>query len=237
MPHKVLTNIVLTNDDGIDAPGIEALYQAIASISDDTTIGVVAPDQHLSGCSHQINRGNCAIDVKQQAPQRYALGGTPADCTRVAHHLYPKLNWLLSGINSGGNLGADIYVSGTVAAAREATLLRVPAISFSQYKNQSIPIDWERATHQTARVLKVLMDKPIAAGQFWNVNLPLNSPSQTEPDIVFCPVCTQPLPTESSLEAGQFRYTGTYKNRRRDPGADVDVCFSGNISVSKVCLW
>ncbi len=229
--------IVLTNDDGINAPGIQALYEATIELStQDATVGIVAPDQHLSGCSHQINRGG-AISVKQQTERRYAISGTPADCTRVAHHLYPKLDWVISGINDGGNLGADTYVSGTVAAVREATLLRVPAIAISHYKSRHISIDWEVAARRTARVLTVLMDNPLNPGQFWNVNLPALAPSAPEPEIVFCSVCTQPLPTQSSLEAGQFRYTGAYQDRRRDPGADVDVCFSGSISVSKVSLW
>ena len=229
--------IVLTNDDGIDAPGIQALHQAITNLSYvDATVGVVAPDQHLSGCSHQINRGG-AIAVSQRAHHQYAISGTPADCTRVAHHLYPHASWILAGINDGGNLGADTYVSGTVAAVREATLLRIPAIAISHYKSRDMSIDWEVAARRTARVLTVLIDKSLESGAFWNVNLPSSSLSEPEPEIVFCSVCTQPLPTQSKLEAGQFRYTGAYQDRQRDPGADVDVCFSGNISVSKVSLW
>lgn len=233
-----MTTIALTNDDGINAPGIEALHQAISSIVDSpSAVSVVAPDQHLSGCSHQINRGG-PIAAKPQAGQRgYAIGGTPADCVRVAHHLYPKLDWVLSGINEGGNLGADIYVSGTVAAAREATLLRVPAIAISHYKSRGFSIDWSVTARRAARVLKLLMDEPLAPGEFWNVNLPSLGPSTLEPEIVFCEVCTQPLPTSATLEGGQFRYTGAYQDRLRDPGADVDVCFSGKISVSKVSLW
>ena len=229
--------IVLTNDDGIDAPGIQALHQAVAQIlPGDTNIGVVAPDKHLSGCSHQINRGG-AISVSQQTQHRYAIGGTPADCTRVAHHLYPQIDWLLAGINDGGNLGADTYVSGTVAAVREATLLRVPAIAISHYKSRDISIDWTVAAQRTVHVLIALMEKPLEPGAFWNVNLPSVAPSAPKPEIVFCDVCTQPLPTQSSLKSGQFRYTGAYQDRQRDPGADVDICFSGNISVSKVSLW
>ncbi|MEM7794013.1 MAG: 5'/3'-nucleotidase SurE [Cyanobacteria bacterium P01_C01_bin.118] len=233
-----LNTIALTNDDGIDAPGIQALHRAIAGLnsSGPDNISIVAPDQHLSGCSHQINRGG-PISVDQQTEQRYAIGGTPADCARVAHHLYPQMTWLLSGINNGGNLGADIYVSGTVAAAREATLLRVPAIAISHYKARNLSIDWDIAARRTACVLDDLMERPLSPGQFWNVNLPSVGPDQPEPDIVFCPVCTQPLPTPSTLEAGVFRYTGGYQERQRDPGADVDVCFSGNISVSKITLW
>ncbi len=233
--------IALTNDDGIHAPGIQALHQALTSpeLSEtlaNTSVGIVAPDQHLSGCSHQINRGG-AIAVDQLAEQRYAIGGTPADCARVAHHLYPQLDWVISGINDGGNLGADIYVSGTVAAAREATLLRIPAIAVSHYKNGYAPIDWDVAADRVARVLTVLMNRPLKPGQFWNINLPSVGPSDPEPEIVFCPVCTQPLPTASNLEAGEFRYMGSYQERQRDVGADVDVCFSGNISISQISLW
>ncbi|NEP62044.1 MAG: 5'/3'-nucleotidase SurE [Symploca sp. SIO2G7] len=235
--------IALTNDDGINAPGIYALQQSLTHVNlanfieaIDISVGIVAPDQHLSGCSHQMNRGG-AIPVNRLAKQRYAIGGTPADCTRVAHSLYPNLDWLLSGINDGGNLGADIYLSGTVAAAREATLMRTPAIAISHYKARNVTIDWDIAARRVARVLAILMEQPPKPGRFWNVNLPSVPPSAAEPEIVFCPVCTQPLPTNSRIEAGQFRYLGDYQDRQRDPGADVDVCFSGNISVSQVSLW
>lgn len=232
-------NIALTNDDGIHAPGIQALHQAIDHLDSTKSaqaVGIVAPNQHLSGCSHQMNRGG-TISVEQLAQQRYAIGGTPADCTRVAHSLYPNLDWVLSGINNGGNLGADIYVSGTVAAAREAALLRIPAIAISHYKARNAVIDWDIAARRVARVLALLMEKPLEPGQFWNVNLPSVGTDAPEPEIVFCPVCTQPLPTDAQIEAGNFRYTGTYQDRRRDPGADVDICFSGQISVSQITLW
>ena len=107
--------LVLTNDDGIDAPGIQALQAATAGLGKSV---IVAPDTHLSGCSHQLNRGG-AIPIEQRSDSAYAIGGTPADCSRVAlSHLYPEADWVLSGINAGGNLGSDTYVSGTVAAVQ-----------------------------------------------------------------------------------------------------------------------
>ncbi|MEM6866955.1 MAG: 5'/3'-nucleotidase SurE [Cyanobacteria bacterium P01_C01_bin.121] len=233
---------VLTNDDGIDAPGIQALRAAVDDIG---TSVVVAPDSHLSGCSHQINRGG-AIAINQRSGTDYAIGGTPADCSRVAiSHLYPDANWVLSGINAGGNLGSDTYVSGTVAAVREATLLRKQGIAISQYRYRSAPYDWERATRLTAKVLRKLMATELKPGEFWNVNLPaaqtaltdVQNSAKDEPEIVFCEQCTQPLPTEFLVDETGFRYTGAYENRSRDAGADVDVCFSGNISVVKVRMW
>jgi 5'-nucleotidase len=225
--------IILTNDDGIDAPGIRALQSALG----DCLTAIVAPDQPHSGCSHQLNRGGpIAIDARSQ--HEYAIGGTPADCTRVAvSHLYPEADWVLSGINAGGNLGSDIYVSGTVAAVREAALLRIPGIAISHYIHRRQPIDWQHAARQTARVLAKLMASPPAPGRFWNVNLPHCQPGDPEPKIVFCPACTQPLPTAYAIQNNQFHYTGDYGSRLRDPGADVEVCFSGNISVTEIRLW
>ncbi len=229
--------IVLTNDDGIDAPGIQALYSALTqTLTTPDRIAVVAPDRHLSGCSHQINRGG-PLTIDQRSDHHWAISGTPADCVRVASHLYPELQWLVSGINDGGNLGADIYVSGTVAAAREATLLRIPALSISHYKASRAPIDWPLATERAAAVLANLMAKSLAPGQFWNVNLPSVERRDTSPQLVECPVCTQPLPTRYRVENDSFHYVGRYQERQRDRGADVDQCFTGHISASRIRLW
>ena len=225
--------IVLTNDDGIDAPGIQALRNAL----DGKESVIVAPNAPLSGCSHQINRGG-PIEIENRAKGEYAIAGTPADCTRVAlSHLCSEAEWVLSGINAGGNLGSDIYVSGTVAAVREAALLRAPGIAISHYIQRGRAIDWTVATQLAASVLSKLMRLPSEEGAFWNVNLPHLGPEDPEPDIVFCRCCTQPLPTEYVVEGGQFSYVGDYAQRQRDPGADVDVCLSGKISVVQIRLW
>lgn len=231
--------IVLTNDDGIGAPGILALQNALKDIGKSV---VVAPDAPLSGCSHQLNRGG-VIPIDQRGPGEYAIGGTPADCSRVAlSHLYPEADWVLSGINAGGNMGADTYVSGTVAAVREATLLRKPGIAISQYRYRTQPFDWPRATRLAARVLRQLMADPPPPGQFWNVNLPAPPLNGTageadEPEIVFCKGCSQPLPTDFLVDEAGFRYVGAYEKRLRDPDGDVDVCLGGQISVVNIRLW
>ncbi|WP_080810210.1 5'/3'-nucleotidase SurE [Halomicronema hongdechloris] len=225
--------IVLTNDDGIDAPGIMALRQALNG----RAAAIVAPEQPLSGCSHQINRGG-PITIGARHCDEYAIGGTPADCTRVAlSHLYPQAQWLLSGINAGGNLGADIHVSGTVAAVREAALLRIPGIALSHYIHRGRPIDWTLAIRLATKVLERLLAHPPKAGQFWNVNLPHLTMADPEPELVFCPLCTQPLPTDFVVEGDQFHYVGDYSQRRYDPDSDVAVCFGGQISVTPIHLW
>ncbi|NJM97833.1 MAG: 5'/3'-nucleotidase SurE [Phormidesmis sp. RL_2_1] len=231
--------LVLTNDDGINAPGIRALQAALRHLSAPHQSVIVAPDRPHSGCSHQMNRGS-AIKIEPRSPDEYAIGGTPADCSRVAlSHLYPEADWVLSGINAGGNMGADIHLSGTVAAVREAALLRKPGIAISQYKYRDQPFDWPRATRLAASVLGQLMGEATQPGQFWNVNLPappLNG-QWDEPEVVFCQGCTQPLPTEFIVDEQGFRYTGAYEDRPRDVGRDVAVCLGGHISVVSIQLW
>ena len=238
-----MTLLVLTNDDGIGAPGILALQEALSdkALFDLGKLDsvIVAPDAPYSGCSHQMNRGG-AIAIDERAKGEYAIGGTPADCSRVAlSYLYPKADWVLSGINAGGNMGSDTYISGTVAAVREATLLRKSAIALSQYRYRSQPFDWPRASRLTAKVLSQLMAKSPSSGQFWNVNLPAPplDGSADDPEIVFCKSCTQPLPTDYEIDESGFRYVGAYEDRLRDPDGDVDVCLKGRISAVKVQLW
>ena len=228
--------IVLTNDDGFDAPGIHALQAALKLAFPEQPSAIVAPDQHLSGCSHQLNRGG-PITIDQRGDHAYAIGGTPADCTRVAlSHLYPNAQWVLSGINAGGNMGADIYVSGTVAAVREATLLRVPGLAVSQYIHKGQPLDWAQTTERTTKVLSAFMTTRLEPGTFWNVNLP-HGEAVVDPKIRVCRACTQPLPTAYVVENNTFRYVGRYCDRKRDPGADTETCLNGDISAVKIRLW
>ena len=118
--------IILTNDDGIDAPGIQALLQAVSG----KTI-MVAPLGQLSGCGHQVT-AHSPIHVDRRSEVEYAVGGTPADCVRIAlHHVCAKPDLVLSGINAGGNLGVDVYISGTVAAVREAAMHGIPGVAIS----------------------------------------------------------------------------------------------------------
>lgn len=227
--------ILLTNDDGIDAPGIRALQCAVSELGKSSVI--VAPQEHQSGCSHQLTTGR-AIALERRSAHEVAIAAMPADCTRIGvKWLYPETRWVLSGINAGGNLGADIPISGTVAAVREAAYLRVPGIAISHFIQRGRAIDWQRATQMAAGVLDHLLTQPHTAGTFWNVNLPHLDAAAADPVMVFCSPCTQPLPTDYHLEDSSIQYVGNYGQRQRDPGGDVDVCFSGNISVTQIRLW
>ncbi|BAZ07733.1 stationary-phase survival protein SurE [Calothrix sp. NIES-3974] len=226
--------LILTNDDGIDAPGIQALVAAIKQAVSDRNFIIVAPQDHQSGCGHQVTTHQ-PIPVTKRDRNAYAVGGTPADCTRIAlSHLCEQPTFVLSGINAGGNLGVDTYISGTVAAVREAAMHGIPGIAISHYRRGKLAYNWDAAVRWTTSILTDLLSRPLEAGCFWNVNLPHLLPEQPEPKVVFCPACTKPLPIDYRLEGESFYYAGNYQQRDRTPGSDVDICFSGNIAITKL---
>lgn len=230
-PERVL---VLTNDDGVDAPGLEALLKAAEGLG---RCRVVAPAGPFSGCAHRVTLAG-PIGVSRRGEDRLAVDGTPADCVRLAlHHLEPGLSWVLSGINSGGNLGTDVHHSGTVAAVREAVIHGRPGIAFSQFVARGQPIDWSAAAARSARVLGDLVNRPWEPGTFWNVNLPHLPPGAPEPAVVFCAPDPSPLPLSYRIEGDEAHYSGDYQSRTRRPAFDVDVCFGGRIAVSLIRLW
>jgi 5'-nucleotidase len=224
---------LLTNDDGIDAAGLQALLAAAAAVGEPI---VVAPAEAQSGSSHRVTTGG-PIRVEQRAPARYAVTGTPADCVRVGlHRLVPDTDWVLSGINAGGNLGADVHHSGTVAAVREAVLHGRPGIALSQYRKRGLPLDWDRAAAWVVPILRDLLNRPWKPGTFWNINLPHLEPDAVAPEVVQCRLDLMPLPLSFREEGEWLHYDGDYHQRRREPGTDVDVCFGGKIALTQLTL-
>ena len=224
---------LLTNDDGFDAPGLQALLEAAEGLGECV---VVAPSEPLSGCSHRVTTHE-AMRVEGRGPSRYSLAGTPADCVRIGlRQLAADVDWVLSGINQGGNLGADVFYSGTVAAVREGVLEGVPGIAVSQYSKKDLPIDWTLSARWVRPLLEELLQAPRSAGSFWNINLPHLGPGSPDPPTVCCPLDLSPLPVTFRKEAGGFLYAGNYHQRRYAAGTDVDVCFRGEIAVTRVRL-
>ena len=227
--------ILLSNDDGIDAPGLAALLAAARDFGEPI---VVAPAGPQSGVSHMITWEK-GVRLELRGADAFAVHGTPADCARLGLlRVAPDAAWVLSGINHGGNLGADIYYSGTVAAVREAVLHGWPGIAFSHYLRDHTAPDWPRATRWVARVLTDLLARPIEPGLFYNVNLPHLAVGAPEPEIVFCPLDPHPLPLSYHHgENGHHFYDGDYQARARNPGTDVDTCFTGRIAVTALRLF
>jgi 5'-nucleotidase len=230
-PERVL---ILTNDDGVDAPGLRALYNAAEGLGQRR---VIAPERTCSGLGHAVTTRESFREVAR-ADGWIAVEGTPADCVRVGlHHLAPDASWVLAGINAGGNLGADVFHSGTAAAAREAALHGRAAIAISHYIARGLVIDWTQAARWTSVVLRELLAKSCEPGTFWNVNLPHLPPGQPEPKSVACPLDPSPLPLEFRVEGDRATYTGDYQSRARLVGADIAVCFEGQIALTKVRLF
>jgi 5'-nucleotidase len=219
--------VIITNDDGIDAPGIKALRHAAAKIQGLELI-VVAPVAAWSGCGHTLTTGR-SFAVEQRAPDVWAVAGTPADCVRAAlTHLAPGALAVLSGINHGGNLGFDFHCSGTVAAAREAASHGVRGIACSHYVRRGMAVDWGQAGEWVASLLPGLLTK---TDGYVSVNLPHLDPGQAQPAAISCVLDPSPLPLAMDFTADGMRYCGNYHQRERIPGSDVDVCMGGRISI------
>ena len=227
--------LLLSNDDGIDAPGLQALLAAARDFGEAV---VVAPATPQSGMSHAIT-WESGVHLEARGAARFAVHGTPADCARLGLlRVAPDAKWVLSGINQGGNLGAGVIHVGTVAVVREAVLHGWPGIAFSHYLRRGLAPDWERASRFAALVLPTLFTRPIEPGLFYNVNLPHLAADEPDPEIVFCALDPNPLPLSYRHEENDRHfYDGDYQARRRVPGTDVDVCFNGRIAVTALRLF
>jgi len=223
--------IVLTNDDGIEAPGLIALRNVCTVWGD---VYVVAPSECHSSMSHRVTTAEL-IPVTEESGGRFRVEGTPADCTRLALTcLIPDAAWVISGINRGGNLGADTYISGTVAAAREAALMGVPAVAISQYVAKGRTVNWAAAERRAALAIAHVMARPPHPGQFWNINLPHPVDDQAECEISLCPLDYGPLSVRFEKEPAGYRYCGVYHERPAVPGHDVAECFGGKIAATLI---
>ena len=171
-PDLSSARILLSNDDGIHAPGLKALEKVIHKICRD--VWVVAPESEQSGAGHSLTLQR-PLRLRKLSARRYAVDGTPTDCIllavkKVLEKKPPTL--VLSGINRGGNLGEDMTYSGTIAAAMEATLLGIPAIAFSQVTTDGEPARWSTSIKHLPQLLKRLTAQSWPRNVLINVNFP-----------------------------------------------------------------
>jgi 5'-nucleotidase len=162
--------ILLTNDDGIFAPGLTAIYKELVKLGD---VIVAAPAQSRSGASHSITYSKplvCnKVDINGQFTG-YSIQGSPADCVKLAcmQLLDEAADLLVSGINNGSNAGINVYYSGTVAAAMEGAFLNIPAVAMSLANEEHL--DFDKAAQYCVKILQKLM--PIQIGDVININIP-----------------------------------------------------------------
>lgn len=225
--------ILLTNDDGIEAEGLLALAECLQTIG---KVTVVAPETCCSCCGHSVTTHR-TIAFRPVGKNQYAVSGYPADCVRVAiMHLGVQPDWVLSGVNHGGNLGVDLWMSGTVAAAREAALLGYRSIAISQYRRPDVQLDWSISAERARAVFNWIRAQPEHPQRLWNVNLPALHPAEDMPVPKLAPPdCNHFEFALESTESG-LQYRGNYHARPRNSGSDVDVCFSGVPSVSRLSI-
>lgn len=226
--------IVVTNDDGYGEPGIEALKMALMSLGE---VVVVAPKRPHSFAGHRVTLKK-AVAVEQVDSTTFIVDGTPADCTRLAlKTLAPDADWVAAGINPGANLGTDVYQSGTVAAAREAAILGgVKAFAISQYISRGGSIDWDHTRKHAEGIISKLMTQELRSGQYWNLNLPHPLTAEVQPTHVVCDLDRKAHDYTYVKDMDGYRYQGVIHDRPRDVGGDVDVCFSGQISVTRLTI-
>ena len=164
--------ILISNDDGIFAPGIKALVQAFDKAGHE--VYVCAPDSQRSAASHSLSIARPLTVRETDFPgtvKAYAIGGTPADCVKLGLTvLCPEAQAVVSGVNKGYNAGTDILYSGTVAAAMEGAICGRPALAISQMEKRE---DYTRAAELAVVMFEKLMQHPLAPLSVLNVNYPL----------------------------------------------------------------
>lgn len=164
--------ILITNDDGINAPGLKILEKIMKSFSQD--VWVVAPESEQSASAHSLTL-TLPLRIRQIGKQKYAVGGTPTDSVLLAvkNIIFGKRpDFLISGVNAGLNLGDDITYSGTVAAAMEGALLGIPSIAISQSRIYGKKVRWNTTKKYAPSILEKLSSVVWSSNVFMNVNFP-----------------------------------------------------------------
>lgn len=231
---------LVTNDDGFDAQGLQVLAKVASEFGQ---VVVIAPEECHSSCGHKVTTAR-DLRVREVRKNWLALDGAPADCARIGLlHLATDVDWILSGLNHGANLGIDVIMSGTVAAVRESRLLGYPGIAFSHYRRNREIVNWVRAERWIRSILPEILSRgrnesPASddgARAIWNVNLPdPEGPEKELPSVVYCPIDPSPLPVRFEREGDCFRFNAVYRDRMRLEGHDVGECLGGKISISPI---
>lgn len=234
--------ILVTNDDGINAAGLEVLERIARTLSDD--IWVVAPEQEQSGAGHSLTL-HVPVRLRKIDARRFAVSGTPTDCVLLAlQEVIPvgkkPVDLILSGVNRGSNAADDVTYSGTVAAAMEGTILEVPSIALSQLYEDPENIHWATAEKHAP----ALIGKLIKAGWPRNTLINLNFPDCPPAKIKGIRVCQQgkrqvsvALSERVDPKGRPYFWIGGDRDNSPDkPGVDVDLLHSGYVTVTPLCM-
>jgi len=241
-----MLRVLLTNDDGIHAEGLQALRRALAAL-DDVVVAVIAPDANMSATARSITtrRPLWVTEVPfEDGTHGFSCDGTPVDCVRLASlglvdEFEPDL--VVAGINHGSNLGDDITYSGTVAAALEGVVLGVPSIAVSQQSKAremdfrlGDEFDFDTAAAFTARVIDRIDDVPLPEGTLLNINVPAGDASSVEVARLGKRICRDALQQVDGDDEGRrrFRIYGDAPVYHDEKGTDLAAIATGRIAVT-----
>jgi 5'-nucleotidase len=174
--------ILVTNDDGIHAEGLDICEEIAKTLSDD--VWVVAPEHDQSGVAHSLSL-NDPLRLRQVADNRFAVRGTPTDCVIMgARHVLDgkQIDLILSGVNRGRNVGEDVIYSGTVAGAMEGTILDIPSIALSQSYNSRSgqPPFWETSSRFAPDIIRKVLAQGVRRDVLVNINFPNCRPEEVK---------------------------------------------------------
>jgi len=240
---------LITNDDGFDGPGLAALHDALKPLGD---VRVVAPLVCHSAKGHAVNT-HSPLRIERRDVSPFGpidiLDSSPADCVRVGLRApgADLPDFVIAGINTGANLGVDLFYSGTAAAAREAAILGVPSIAISRYMRPEFPVVWEELSRHVTSVVSQLISDPLRlpAGQFWNVNFPAVTDDQHPEEITFAPqnVLSHDIVFQNAERTADqpdhvtlLEYSGDFRSRGKTDNCDVSHCFQQRITATPIDL-
>jgi 5'/3'-nucleotidase len=166
--------ILVTNDDGVHAPGIKAVAASLSALG---TVYVVAPDREVSACSQSLTLKH-PLRAERVDERVHAVDGTPADCVNLALvKLLPRRpDLVVSGINRGANMGEDVFYSGTVGGAREGTFFGVPSMAVSLASREARETDFTAAAAFAAKLAELVLARGLPERTLLNVNVPPGTP-------------------------------------------------------------
>jgi 5'-nucleotidase len=235
--------ILITNDDGITAPGLRIAETIAADIAGpEGEVWVVAPDFERSGVSHAISYTS-PIRMTRLEERRYSVDGFPADCVLVGLQVLMKEtppDLVLAGVNRGHNVAEDVVYSGTAGAAMEGGLNGIPSVAMSQFYSSGPerPEDlWDPSREWGLRAIRAVMEMPFAHRSFYSVNFPAVRPEKVR-GITVCP---QGLRAEATFEIIPYRAPNgrdflftrhNTANTSAEPGTDARLCLEGWITVT-----
>jgi len=236
--------ILVTNDDGIHAPGLDIAAEIARALSDD--VWVVAPELDQSGVAHSLSL-NDPLRMREVTERRFAIKGTPTDCVimGVRHILNGRgPDLVISGVNRGSNTGEDITYSGTIAGAMEGTILGIPSVALSQAYSQETRLrpHWQTALHFGPDLIR----KVLTAGMPRDVLVNINFPDCTPEDVKGVAVTSQGRRAQEWIridprhDGRGIPYFWIAFTRGEQPspthGTDVSALADQRIAVTPLCI-